>query len=71
MANVVTMKLESVTRQPVPTLPSDSSNMQHEVRVEEGAGEGHRHYDDDELKLIADTNCTCIAKEIFFLIHLG
>ena len=32
------MKLESVTRQPVPTLPSDSSNMRFGLKKAPGMG---------------------------------
>ena len=69
------MKIESVTQQPVLTLDIGVAfrHLQHEVEVEEGPGAGavHRHYDDDELILIADTICTCFAKDIFLLILLG
>ena len=68
VANVITMKLESVTRQPVLILDIGVAvrQLQHEVRVEGDPGAGHRHYDDDELILIADTICTWFAKDIFF-----
>ena len=68
VANVITMKLESVMRQPVLILDIGVAvrQLQHEVQVEGGSGAGHWHYVDDELILIADTICTWFTKDIFF-----